>query len=194
MLQALDDRLESMVEVVNDGARRQAPIEEPTPIEQSGTAAAQSWFVKTIGMLRKDLHPFERSSSAAPETDSPASVDTPPPTVAPEGVRPRPTPRPPRPASNPARRLAAWALRTDRAGPLPVGTSAPAEPADDADGLLRTLSVPAPVALVAYPSGCRIQRVRIAKRDRSDEPDGDAPVVILSKQLLQDVREQSPSL
>ncbi|MBU22468.1 MAG: hypothetical protein CL476_05120 [Acidobacteria bacterium] len=151
--------------------------------------------MKTIGKLQQDLHPFERSASAVPETESPASVDTPPPAVASEdrNVRPRPASRRQRPASNPARPLAAWAMRTDNALSLPVGTSAPVQLFDDADGLLRTLSVPSSVALVAYPSGCRIQRVRIAKRDRSDEPDGDAPVVILSKQLLQDVREQSPS-
>lgn len=83
--------------------------------------------------------------------------------------------------------LARWA-RADAARPA---KSAPVT-GDDVRTLISSLAVPAAVASVTYPSGCRIRRVRVPASPDHDGGDGIGPV-ILSRQKLADQRDKQAS-
>jgi hypothetical protein len=74
-----------------------------------------------------------------------------------------------------------WARQT-------VGRS-PVEPVpiDDVRALLAGLEVPASVLSVTYPRGCRIRHVRVAKLRRRKRKTQDAPLIILSRKLLEEL-------
>jgi hypothetical protein len=75
-----------------------------------------------------------------------------------------------------------WARKT----PAPATPTAPPPRADDdLRALLAGLAVPPHVLAVAYPKGCRIQRVRVVKVPRSRKKQ---PVIILSRKVLSELR------
>lgn len=81
--------------------------------------------------------------------------------------------------------LSRWAraeiARTAKSGPVT---------GDDVRTLISSLAVPAAVASVTYPSGCRIRRVRVPVSPDYDGGDGVGPV-ILSRQKLAEQRKQA---
>jgi hypothetical protein len=93
-------------------------------------------------------------------------------------------PSPPAALPTPERRLAPlsrWAL-SDSGSPEP--TTQP-RPTDDLRALLDGLAVPAHVASVSYPTGCRIRRVRMSKDpEHRNKKAADEPVIILSRRAL----------
>jgi len=63
---------------------------------------------------------------------------------------------------------------------------------DDFRALLRELNLPAGVEAVRYATGCRIRRVRVKRRARKPRRTGTpAPIVILSRRLLEQVKRQA---
>ena len=210
LLVALDDELEGLVELVDSPAALAASRKSPSTSDLASSTAEESWLLSTIGRLREDLGRFQKPGESEGEikADRPAlgtvSADSP---AGAESDRIQPgTPRHPaeaagsshawwvlpRPRSQPGLPLDTWAHRVH----APNVTSEPATPPeglDDADGLLRGLLLPERVAHITYPSGCRIQRVRVAARnaDQLEDEASEAPVVILSKQAIGRDREQS---
>ena len=203
LLEALDDELEALVEVVDESRATPSGVVSASPPTSSlSSAAEQSWLLRTIGQLRKDLSSFQRPGprvGAAPVVEPPAASSRPVHTAVAQPRESDPAPVAPEPISPPvlsqgrsAPPLAAWAHRADS----PALTTDDAVPTDDlevAEGLLRSLRLPEHVAQIRYPAGCRIQRVRVAagRRHRFDENDSHASVVILASRVLRDVREQS---
>ena len=83
--------------------------------------------------------------------------------------------------------LARWArIETPRAAKTAPVTS------EDVRGLISSLAVPAAVASVTYPSGCRIRRVRVPVSPDHDGGAGAGPV-ILSRQKLAEQRDKQAS-
>jgi CheY-like chemotaxis protein len=97
-----------------------------------------------------------------------------------------PTGRNPRPLS-----MWAWRAETEPARP-PARTPNGGLAADDFRGLVARLNIPPAIAAVSYASGARIRRVRVspAKRQTKHDP---SHVIILSRKLLNAVREQPPT-
>ena len=86
---------------------------------------------------------------------------------------------------------------TDRLGPLarwarsePKKAKTAAVTADDVRALLASLAVPAAVANVRYPQGCRIRRVRVPAGSDSDASES-VGAVILSRRALAEQRSAS---
>ena len=90
--------------------------------------------------------------------------------------------------------------RIDRLGPLarwarsesPRAAKGAPVTADDVRALITSLAVPASVASVTYPSGCRIRRVRVPVSPDQDSAEGIGPV-ILSKRTLAEQRDKQTS-
>ncbi|HXE81411.1 MAG TPA: hypothetical protein VNK41_11705, partial [Vicinamibacterales bacterium] len=96
--------------------------------------------------------------------------------------------------------LAIWARREA----APNGTAA--APAANGNGaaspngsvstelhaILRTLKLPPHVAEVSYAGGCRIRRIRVRARKRGKQ-DGAAPLIVLSRRRLAELRAQADS-
>jgi hypothetical protein len=97
-----------------------------------------------------------------------------------------PTGRNPRPLS-----MWAWRAAVEPARP-PARTPNGDLAADDFRGLVARLNLPSAIAAVSYASGARIRRVRVspAKRQTKRDP---SHVIILSRKLLNAVRDQPPS-
>jgi hypothetical protein len=77
-----------------------------------------------------------------------------------------------------------WARRSvEGAYPSPSET----READALGGVIRGLLVPAAIAAIRYARGCRIRRVKV-KAGGSRRKVPNAPVIILSKRLLDEVR------
>jgi hypothetical protein len=97
-----------------------------------------------------------------------------------------PTGRNPRPLS-----MWAWRAAAEPARP-PSRKPNGGLPSDDFHGLVARLNIPSAIAAVSYASGARIRRVRVspAKRQTKRDP---SHVIILSRKLLNAVREQPPA-
>jgi hypothetical protein len=85
----------------------------------------------------------------------------------------------------------AWRAATEPARP-PARKPNGGVAADDFRGLVARLNIPPAIAAVSYASGARIRRVRVspAKRQTKRDP---SHVIILSRKLLNAVREQPPT-
>jgi hypothetical protein len=87
--------------------------------------------------------------------------------------------------------LAMWAHANTSAV---VGDTA--KPNNDLVGLMAQLQLPANVAAVSYPKGCRIHRVRVKPlpqkaSSKKSKSKSDEPVLILSRKRLQELREEA---
>ena len=86
---------------------------------------------------------------------------------------------------------------TDRLGPLarwarsePKKPKAAAVTADDVRALIASLAVPAAVAHVTYPHGCRIRRVRVPAASDTDSSETTGPVILSRRALAEQRAEQ----
>jgi hypothetical protein len=96
----------------------------------------------------------------------------------------------PAPASgrNP-RPLSMWAWRAAAEPPRPPEKNPNGVAPDDFRGLVARLNIPPAIAAVRYATGARIRRVRVSPAARDTKEDG-SQVIILSRKLLNAVREQ----
>jgi hypothetical protein len=84
--------------------------------------------------------------------------------------------------------LAMWARVETK---LPAGDEAVAN--DDFQRLIAGLRIPAPVAAVSYPRGCRIRRVRVRAQKQATPGGEKRRPLIVSRRALKGSREENPS-
>ncbi len=132
-----------------------------------------------FGALYAKLEEIEESTE--PTAADPDGGDAPEPTIEPSTPATGRNPRP----------LSMWAWRATGEPARPPARKPNGLAPDDFRELLARLNIPAAIAAVRYASGARIRRVRVSPAARQAKRD-DSQVIILSRKLLNAVREQPP--
>jgi CheY-like chemotaxis protein len=147
-----------------EGTRRKKKKKKTKPIEDEWGMfdPSQAGVEALVAALEAKAEEEE-----ADEEEDDAPFESSPPSVAP---RPRLAP------------LSRWARRDE---PASEPASSQLRGPDDLRALLEGLGVPAHVANVSYPTGCRIRRVRMARNPgRKKKAQSGEPVIILSRRAL----------
>ncbi len=185
-------------------AEAPAPVPETPIVEAVPVALVPDVVVEPIHAVAPVIEPVHAVAQpvTAPE---PVAAKPAAPKAAPEPARPKAVADRPRATRVPfqglvKRQAAKDRESRDRLGPLarwarsetPRAAKTAPVTGDDVRALISSLAVPAAVASVTYPSGCRIRRVRVPV---SPDHDGGASVgpVILSRQKLAEQRDKQAS-